>query len=128
MFYSCVSTVVKIFHRLGADHRLRGFEHYMEEDNKNDTLYRCKSENVEHYLLAITQDAVHLLAYIEDMSGDLIEFQNLKRLVSEQIVLNDNEVQLKTDNNISTDSLQNPSYRYKAGKNIPAMLEILLKP
>lgn len=76
---------------------------------------------------------MRLLAYIEDMPEELVEFQNLKRLVSEQIVLNDNEVKLETSKNISTDSLQNPSdpdasYRYKAGKNTPVMLEILLKP
>lgn len=121
LFYSCVSAVVKTFHRLGADHLLGGFEHYMEEDDKNDTIYRCKPENAEQRLLSIAQDAVRLLAYIEDMPEELVEFQNLKRLVSEQIVLNDNEVKLETSKNISTDSLQNPSdpdasYRYKAGK------------
>lgn len=133
LFYSCVSAVVKTFHRLGADHLLGGFEHYMEEDDKNDTIYRCKPENAEQRLLSIAQDAVRLLAYIEDMPEELVEFQNLKRLVSEQIVLNNNEVKLETSKNISTDSLQNPSdpdasYRYKAGKNTPVMLEILLKP
>ena len=56
------------------------------------------------------------------MQDDLVEFQNLKRLISEQIILTDNEIQLEISKNISTNSLQNPSdsdasYRYKAGKS-----------
>lgn len=121
LFYSCVAAVVKTLHRLGADHLLGGLEHYLKEDNKNDTIYRCKPENAEQRLFTIAQDAVRLLAYTEELPDDLDEFQNLKRLVSEQIVLNGDEVQLETTKNIATDSLQNPSdpdatYRYKAGK------------
>ena len=122
LFYSCVSAVVKTLHRLGANHFLGGLEHYMEDDDKNNTIYRCKPEQAEQRLLAIAKDAVRLFTYIEDMQDDLVEFQNLKRLISEQIILTDNEIQLEISKNISTNSLQNPSdsdasYRYKAGKS-----------
>lgn len=71
---------------------------------------------------------MRLLADIEDMHEEPVAFQNLKRLVSEQNVLSDNEVKLEASKNISTDSLQNPSnpdasYRYKAEKTHRLYLE-----
>lgn len=122
LFYTCVSNVVQLLHRLGNDDMLKKFEHYLEDNDKNDVIYRCKPNDTDQRLSAIAKDAVSLLTLMDAKIFETFEeYQNLNRLVNDQIIINSSKITLKESKTISTTSLQNPSvseasYRFKAGK------------
>lgn len=121
LFYACVSDMVSLIHRTGADDMLKGFENYLSVEDKNNTIYRCKPEEAQSRLEKVAADAVQLEKFSNKAYGDFSEYQNLKRLLDEQIIINDEQLQLQDSKKIPADSLQNPtdpdaSYRFKAGK------------
>lgn len=123
LFYACAANAVKALHRLGCDELLASFSNYLEENNKNNVIYRCKPEDAESRLQKTAQDAVQIITLLQgnDCALELPEISTLIRLLDEQVILSDKEVVLKLPKQITTDSLQNPSdpdasYRYKAGK------------
>lgn len=123
LFYSCVANAVKALHRLGCDELLSPFSNYLEDNDKNNVIYRCKPEDAESRLQKIAQDAAQIITLLNgnDSASDLIEISTLMRLLDEQVIISDKEVVLKVPKQITTDSLQNPSdldasYRFKAGK------------
>ncbi len=121
LFYACVSNMVSLIHRTGGDDMLKGFENYLSAEDRNNTIYRCKPEDAQSRLKKVAEDAANLERFTCDGYTDFSEYQNLKRLLEEQVIINERQLQLQASKNIPTDSLQNPSdpdasYRFKAGK------------
>ena len=121
LFYACIEEMVKVIQRTGEESLLRGFEGYLLKENKNDTIYRCKPEDAQSRLERAAFDAVALERAARGGYEGFQEYQNLKRLIDEQVVISDGEIKLQEPKNIPANSLQNPSdpdasFRFKAGE------------
>ncbi|MCG8482034.1 MAG: transposase [Clostridia bacterium] len=106
---------------------------YLEEGHKNETIYKTRDKNSESKLKFLLRQAK--LLYDAGLKAgskitDTGEFKILKRMLGEQTKNDDDfdnlapsNIEPKENNEISPDSLQNPSdpdatYRYKYGDNI----------
>lgn len=122
LIYTVVANMVKAVHRLGESELLdQGLQKYLQEDHRNNTIYRTRSTESQSKLEQVAADAVRLLAALGDSFAGLKEYELLSRLVQEQIEIVEETVKLRDSKEIRTDSLQNPSdedasYRKKAGQ------------
>lgn len=121
LFYACVSDMVSFLHRTGFYEFLAGLERYLDPEDFNRTIYRCKPGETKSRLLDVAADAVKLEQLCREACAEYTEYQNLKRLINEQVSIKEGEVALKKGDEIFADSLQNPSdpdatYRKKSGK------------
>ncbi len=96
-------------------------EHYFQKEDKNDYIYRTKSEEVPAKLERLLQDALMLKKVMPEQLKKTKEYKNLERLLDEQTEKKEADVKLRENKDIATDSLQNPSepdatYRNKNGK------------
>ena len=118
LFYSCIEAMVRLIDRTGETGLLKGFERYLQDENKNITIYRCKPEESKSRLEKAVSDAVALKTVCKGYE-EFSEYQNLKRLIEEQIVVRQDKIELQET--VAANSLQNPSdpdatFRTKAGK------------
>jgi hypothetical protein len=122
ILYTCVANMVKAIDKTGEVNILKKeYMRYMENDDKNRTIYRAKNEQVETRLEQVVNDAVELMELCGDGYQGLKEYQVLKRVVEDQTIDEDGKIKVKRKQEIATDSLQNPSdedatFREKAGK------------
>jgi hypothetical protein len=121
LFYTCIANMVELLHRTGEYAELQDYGKYLSPENRNETIYRCKPEDARNRLLTAAEDAVKLESLLGEEYYGFTEYQNLRRLIDEQIVINEEMVELQNPHEIPSDSLQNPSdpdatYRFKAGK------------
>ena len=98
--------------------------HYLEEEDFNETIYYCKSEDVEPRLQKVIREAEAVKRLMtEDAWHEMPEYQLLIRVLNEQADrTDDGEVVPKNKKDITPGSLQNPSdpdatFRSKAGKS-----------
>ena len=123
IIYTCVANMVKAMHRTGEEELLAGLLHYLDEDDKNNTIYRTKEEETSRFLNQVICDAAKLLCESGDALFELPEYQLLKRVFAEQARIDEDGNYLPKDKKeIAPDSLQNASdsdatYRRKAGKD-----------
>lgn len=123
ILYTCVANMVKGIHKTGEIPLLRGMEHYLKNEDRNNTLYHRKNEDLSSRLQQVIDDAKVLISNLGDVYFDFPEYQLLRRVMAEQTQKNiDEEIVPKCKKEISTSSLQNPSdpdatYRKKAGKD-----------
>lgn len=123
IIYTCVANMVKAMHRTGEEELLTGLLRYLDEDDKNNTIYHAKEEDTLQRLNQVINDAAKLLSESGDAFFELPEYQLLKRVFAEQARIDENGNYLPKDKKeITTDSLQNSSdsdatYRKKAGKD-----------
>lgn len=118
MIYTCVSNLVKALIKSGEAVKLP--EHllkYAEDSNKNAFCYRMEKEEVKTRLEAVTADALLIYELSAVSQGGADEFQLLERMLDDQT----KNGTLKPNNEISPESLQNPSdedatFRRKARK------------
>lgn len=123
IMYTCVGNLVN---RLNADKRTDlippNLSHYLNEEDKNNTLYRSKTEEVQLNLEKAISDAAELLSICEDTYSESEEYRTLKRALEEQACFTaEGAWKPKDKKEIRTDSLQNPSdpdatFRRKAGE------------
>lgn len=123
IMYTCVGNLVN---RLNADKRTDlippNLSHYLNEEDKNNTLYRSKTEEVQLNLEKAISDAAELLSICEDTYSESEEYRTLKRALEEQAWFTaEGAWKPKDKKEIRTDSLQNPSdpdatFRRKAGE------------
>lgn len=122
ILYTCVSNMVKAIERTGEMEILtKNLIRYLDKEDENNTLYRLPNEQVGTRLNEVAADAVELLELCDEAYEELKEYQLLERVVKEQTINRDGNIQLKPNKEITTGSLQNPSdedatYREKAGK------------
>lgn len=123
ILYTCVSNMVKAVYKTGEYQNLRDMEHYLDEDDKNDTIYHRKNEEISGRLQAVIDDAATLIRELGEAYFELPEYQLLRRVLTEQAETTAEGKLIPTDKkNILPSSLQNPSdpdatYRSKAGKD-----------
>ena len=123
ILYTCVANMVKAVYKTGEYQNLKNMEHYLDEDDKNDTIYHRKSEEISGRLQAVIDDAATLFRDLGEAYFELPEYQLLRRVLTEQAETTAEGKQIPTDKkNILPSSLQNPSdpdasYRSKAGKD-----------
>jgi hypothetical protein len=123
IIYTCVANMVKTVYRTGEYQSLKNMEHYLDEDDKNDTIYHRKNEELSGRLQAVIDDASTLIKDLGEAYFELPEYQLLRRVIKEQTETTAEGKLIPTDKkNISPGSLQNPgdpdaTYRSKAGKD-----------
>ena len=108
LFYICNEKAVLAVQRMGGEEFLKGLESYLKEGTRNDILYRCKKEQVAQRLEKCIEDSHLLIERIGDGYDELPEYQNLKRLLSEQLKPEDG-LQLREYTELSSQALYNPS-------------------
>ncbi len=124
IIYVVCAHAVRLIHRLGEDALLTPeLSHYLDEGDRNNVIYHCKSDDVN---TRMEREIASAKALREIMSDDAWqeyeEYRLLVRVIREQAENEDREsVQPKEESGIRSDSLQNPSdpdaiYRKKAGK------------
>ena len=123
ILYSCVQNMIKTINRTGENQLLKNLEHYLNEEDRNETIYYRKSEEISSRLQQVIEDATTLIAKLDDAYFELPEYQLLRRVLLEQTETDSNgNVIPKDKKSITPSSLQNPSdpdatYRSKAGKD-----------
>lgn len=123
IIYTCVANMVKAMHRIGEEELLTGLLHYLDEEDRNNTIYRLKEEETSQRLNQVISDAAKLIIESGDVFFELPEYQLLKRVFAEQARIDENGNYLPKDKKeITSDSLQNASdadatYRRKAGQD-----------
>ena len=123
VLYTCVANMVKAVFRTGEEQRLKGLEHYLDNEDSNKTIYHRKNEEISSRLQIVIDDATILVAQLDDGYFELPEYQLLRRVLIEQTEKNAEDKTVPKDKKqISPSSLQNPSdpdatYRKKAGKD-----------
>lgn len=128
IIYTVNANAVRLLNRLGVTEMLpQGMTHYLEEDDHNEVIYRCRGDEAESRLQRVIDEAVALKKALEDAElTDKEEYKLLSRVLEEQTVpaeeTGKNRRAAKGKGEISSDSLQNPSdpdatFRRKAGKD-----------
>ena len=123
ILYTCVANMVKVINQTGETHLIKGIEHYLKEDYRNEIIYHRRAEELSSRLQQVIDDANYLISILEEACFDFSEYQLLRRVIAEQTQKDSNgKIIPKCKKQISSSSLQNPSdpdatYRKKAGKS-----------
>ena len=123
ILYTCVANMVKVVNKNKEEQLLRNMEHYLKDEDRNQTIYHRKNEEILSRLQQVVDDATVLVAQLGKAYYELPEYQLLCRVLTEQTENNsDGKVVPKDNKQISPTSLQNSSdpdatYRSKAGKD-----------
>ncbi len=124
IIYQTTANAVRLIHRLGQDELIpTELLHYLDDDDYNDVIYYCKSDDVAPRLEKAIKEAAAVKEIMSDDAWhDSSEYQLLVRVLSEQSDDSDGNPKPKKNKDISSGSLQNPSdpdatYRKKAGKD-----------
>ncbi|MGF7430609.1 transposase [Thermoanaerobacterium thermosaccharolyticum] len=123
ILYTCVANMVKAVYKTGEYQNLKNMEHYLDEEDRNKTIYHRKNEEISKRLQEIIDDASILIKELGEAYFELPEYQLLQRVLKEQTETTaEGKLTPVGKEKISPDSLQNPSdpdatYRKKAGKD-----------
>lgn len=122
LIYRCVSNMVRTIQATGETELLdKQLQKYLDPDDENNTLYRTPASETVSKLDIVMADALRLLALTGEAYDELVEYQQLRRMVYEQTEETDQDRKLRQNKDISPQSMQNPSdedatFREKAGK------------
>ena len=111
IIYTVNANAVRLLNRLGVTELLpQGCSHYLNEDDLNEVIYRCRGEEAESRLQRVIDEAVALKKTLEDAGlTDKEEHELLSRVLEEQTVPAEekgkNRRSAKDKKEISTDSL-----------------------
>ena len=121
LFYTTIAALVKRIFKdnNGETGNFSEFEHYLSKEDMNNTIYRCKSDDLKSRLSKIAKDAVILrdkCAHLQETD----EYKHLCRLIDEQISFEGDEPEVIPGKAVSPTSMQNPTdpdatFRRKAG-------------
>lgn len=122
--YAVCENAVRLLNRLGISEYIpQGCAHYLDEDDRNNVIYRCRGEEAENRLTRVLREADELRKALEDAGlTDKEEYTLLERVLREQAEQDAEGKQVPRDKKeIRSDSLQNPSdpdatFRQKAGE------------
>lgn len=123
ILYTCVANLAKMIHRTGESHLLKGLENYLEEDDRNRTIYRTRDTEITDKLQRVIDDAEKIIKELGEAYYEMPEYQQVSRAIHEQTEISSTGHRVPKENkSIRPNSLQNPSdpdatYRKKAGKN-----------
>ena len=122
--YTCISNLIQRIQKDGMEKMLTSrLSLYLQDEHKNNTLYRSKTEDLKLNLEKTIADAASLARLSADAYKDTDDYNMLTRVLSEQALFSkDGSIKPKDKKEIRTDSLQNPSdpdatFRRKAGES-----------
>jgi hypothetical protein len=109
LFYECVEKITSLLKRMGAEELLKGFEHYLDESDRNNTVYRSTPEERKGKIKKLAEDAVEIFSRAKGFE-EFQEYQNLERMISEHIIIkNDSKtIVLKEDTDRNESSKSEP--------------------
>ena len=86
IIYTVNANAVRLLNRLGLLERIpQGGAHYLDEDDRNDVIYRCRGEEAESRLQRTINEAVALQKALEDAElTDKEEYALLCRVLQDQ--------------------------------------------
>lgn len=124
IIYTVNANAVRLLNRLGLlDYVPKDCVHYLDEEDHNNVIYRCRGEEAESRLECAILEATELKQALESTElTNYQEYELLSRVLREQADKDANGVLTPKDKGeIRSDSLQNPSdpdatFRRKAGK------------
>ncbi len=131
IIYTVNTNIIKLL--LQADTALlpASCQHYLEEKDKSNQLYRLKKENLKCKIEQLLGESLDLLDAVPEKLQTTQAFQNLIRLLDEQTRKTNEGVVPRENKEISPSSLQNPSepdatYRKKNSKtNVGYVLNVV---
>ncbi len=108
--YVTVSNLVNAVHKSLGDELLLGMEHYLNSDDRNRVIYHNKAEGRAEQIQKILEDGALLIERLGESGAELSEYKLVQRLLSDQSVRDaDGKLIMKSNKEISPNSLQNPS-------------------
>ena len=125
ILYAVNERAVRLMNRLGiCEYIPRECVHYLEEDDRNNVIYRCHGAEGEGQLDKAIREGVALQKVLEETGlTDKEEYELLSRAIEDQTETDESGNRVARDKRkISASSLQNPSdpdatFRRKAGKD-----------
>src|SRR5699024_479421 len=125
LVYTVVRNMVQVLDETDGVSVPQAFVSFLQEEHKNDALYRTKSDQTASKLEQLIQQASNLFQIVQQKPfvRDTEAFHHLKRLLEEQCTQGEDGTFTPLEGNaIPPESLQNPSdsdatYRNKGGEN-----------
>ena len=125
ILYAVNERAVRLLNQLGTGEYIPGeCKHYLEEDDRNNVIYRCRGAEAEAQMEKAIGEGLALRKALEETGlTDKEEYELLGRVIGEQTEEDENGKRIVKDKRkISATSLQNPSdpdatYHRKAGKD-----------
>jgi len=124
IIYSCVKRLIRKIQELNLNILDDNLNVYLEQGNRNDTIYRCKDKDIASKMNTVISDAVKLFNICQGLLiEETDEFKELSRMIGEQTNSIEDKIELKPSKEISSESLQNPTdpdatYRFKGKGHI----------
>lgn len=125
LIYTVNANAVRLLNRFGLLEQIpQNCVHYLNEDDHNDVIYRCRGEEAESRLQRTIDEATALKQALESTElTEREEYEHLCRVLRDQTHAGEGTRRVPKDKkDIRSDSLQNPSdpdatFRRKAGEN-----------
>ena len=125
VLYAVNERAVRLLNRLGVCEYIPGeCMHYLDEDDRNNVIYRCRGAEVEGQIGKAIREGIALKKGLEETGlTEKEEYELLCRVIEDQTETDENGKRVAKDKRkISPTSLQNPSdpdatFRRKAGKD-----------
>lgn len=124
IIYSCVERLIRKIQESNLNIIDDNLKVYLEQGNRNDTIYRCKDKDIASKMNTVISDAVKLFNICQGLSiEETDEFKTLSRMIGEQTNSIEDTIELKPSKEISSKSLKNPTdpdatYRFKGKGHI----------
>ena len=120
LIYTCVENVIKQAAKQDM-HLIAGFERYLDEDERNNTIYRTTPDEAQVRLADVLDDGHELLKRLSETHSEMDAFKILERCLGERAKEVGGKYELRENAEISSSSLQTPfdpdaTFRSKAGK------------
>ena len=123
--YAVNERAVQLMNRLGiCEYIPMGCLHYLEEDDRNNVIYRCRGAEAEGQLQKAIEESEALQGALSEAElTETEEYKLLSRVLGDQTETDENGKRVVRDKGaISATSMQNPSdpdatFHRKAGKN-----------
>ncbi|WP_235375253.1 hypothetical protein [Anaerocellum danielii] len=115
--------MVKVVYKTGEYEHLKNMEYYLDEDDRNRTIYYRKNKEITKRLQEIIDGVYTFIKELGKAYTELPEYGLLQRVLKEQTeITEEGKIVPVEKEKISPDSLQNPSdpyatYRKKAVKD-----------
>ena len=121
LLYTCTANMVQLLSKNREADLISGMEHYTEADDRNRVIYHNHSEETADKIEVVLADAMKLMQTVPEKYTDSSEWILLKKVLTQQTVLEDGKLRLRTKEEGLSGLIQNPydpeaTYRRKAGK------------
>ncbi len=121
LIYSVNQNMVKLLKEKAPGLIPLGLEHYLEKKDQSNQIYRLSKEEVPAKTEQLLKEVLALVEATPPELQEIQAYQNLKRLLGDQVEFTGKGPRVKEAKELAADSLQNPSepdatYRRKGNK------------